>query len=429
MSALHVSGRIGLGCLIVLLSSCSPRPVAPVKGQSGPPRAVTTARAVVQPMERTILATGSLLAQEQATLSVKVPGRLTVLAVDLGSAVRQGDLIAQIEPRDYELRLQQADAALAQARATLGLPLEGDDDQLEPKDTSSVRQAKAVLEEATANRDRVLNLSQQGISSAAERDTVEAAYKVALNRYEAALDDARTRQASLAQRRAELELARKQLADTAVRAPFDGVIQTRIANLGEYVATGAPVVRLVKTNPLRLRLDLAERDGHTVGAGQLARFTPEGSTNRLEARLARLSPALDPQSRMLVAEADVANDGSLRAGAFVRAEIVVGTEDRGVAVPAAALVVFAGIEKVVLVRGNEAVERPVATGRRGPDWIEIVSGLEAGQEIVLNPGNLQTGQAVQVTNSEVDEGSAPPAQAAAQAPITSLAPGASGGAR
>ena len=223
---------MGLWCLILLLSSCSKRPAQPGGGRTGPPRPVTTTRAAIQVMERTVLATGSLLAQEQSTLSVKVPGRLTVVAVDLGSAVRQGDLIAQIEPRDYELRVQQAAAALSQARATLGLPLEGEDDRIAPEDTSPVRQAKAVLEEAVANRDRVLSLSQQGISSAAERDTVQAAYKVALNRYETALDDARTRQASLAQRRAELELARKQLADTAVRAPFDGVVQTRIANLG-----------------------------------------------------------------------------------------------------------------------------------------------------------------------------------------------------
>lgn len=414
---------------MVLLAGCSPRPAQPAGGRSGPPRSVTTTRATLRSMERTVLATGFLLAQEQTTLSVKVPGRLTALAVDLGSAVKQGDLIAQIEPRDYELRVQQAAAALAQSRASLGLPLEGEDDHIAPEQTSPVRQAKAVLDEAAANRERVLQLSQQGISSAAERDTVEAAHKVALNKYEAALDDARIRQATLAQRRAELELAQKQLADTAVRAPFDGVVQTRIANLGEYVATGSPVVRLVKTNPLRLRLDLAERDGHAVRVGQIARFTPEGSTNRLEASVVRLSPALDSQSRMLVVEADVPNDGSLRAGAFVRAELVAGSDERRVAVPTSALVVFAGIEKVVLVNTNRALERPVVTGRRGPDWIEIVSGLEAGQQVVLNPGNLQTGQPVELT-AEANHGAAlPPEQAQASGSAGGTPAGSGGGAR
>lgn len=381
------------------------------RGGGGPPtaapRVVTTERAMLRPMERTVTATGSLLAQEEAVLSVKVPGRLTVLAVDLGSPVEPGDLIAQIEPRDYELRRDQAAAALAQARAVLGLSLSGDDDRIAPDQTSPVRQAQAVLDEAIANRERVVRLSQQGISSAAEHDTVEAAYQVARNRYETALDETRTRQAALAQRRAEFDLATKQLADTQVRAPYAGAVQARIANLGEYVATGAPVVRLVKTTPLRLRLELPERDAYPVRGGQTVRFTVDGSTNVLQARLARLSPALTAQSRVLVAEADVPNDGTLRAGSFVRAQVVVGTEESRVAVSTAALVVFAGIEKVVRVREGQAVEQPVVTGRRGDGWVEIVSGLEAGAEVVLDPGNLQTGRPVQVEPATAS----PPVQA------------------
>jgi RND family efflux transporter MFP subunit len=326
--------------------------------------------------------------------------------VDLGSMVRQGDLIAQVEPRDYELRLQQAAAALAQARAYLGLPLDGDDDRIAPEDTSPVRQARAVLDEAAKNRDRVLNLSRQGISSPAERDTVEAAHTVALNRYEAAMDEARTRQAALAQRRAEHELAKKQLADTTVRAPFDGAIQERIARLGEYMATGSPVVRLVKMDPLRLRLELPERDAPLLRVGLRVRFTIEGGTNVHETRLIRLSPALDDQSLTLIAEADVPNGGALRPGSFARAHIITNEDDRGVAVPVEALVVFAGLEKVLVVREGRAAERPVTTGRRGGDWVEIVSGLDPGEAVVLTPGNMQTGQAVKVVGA-----SSAPAQA------------------
>jgi RND family efflux transporter MFP subunit len=374
-------------------------------------------------MERVVLATGGLLAQEQATLSVKVPGRLTVLAVDMGSQVQTGDLIAQIEPRDYELRVNQAAAALAQARAVLGLPLEGDDDRMHLEATSPVRQAQAVLGEVQANRDRVLRLTEQGISSPSERDTVEAAYQVAQSRYEAALDEARTRQAALSQRRAELDLARKQLSDTAVRAPFGGSVQARIANLGEYVATGSPVVRLVRTDPLRLRLDVAETDAHAVRIGQLARFTVVGTSNQIEVRVTRLSPALQERSRMLVAEADVPNNGSLRAGSFVRGQVVVGNDDEGVAIPPAALVVFAGLEKVLLVREGKAIEQPVATGRSGAGWIEIVSGLAAGQEVILNPGNLQTGQAVSLPAASAT------APQAADGTDRSEVPPSSGGAR
>ncbi len=169
-----------------------------------------------------------------------------------------------------------------------------------------------------------------------------------------------------------------------------------MANLGEYLAAGSPVVRLVKTSPLRLRLEVPERQAVELRAGQTVRFTVEGGTHQHQATLTRLSPALTEQSRVLVAEADVPNDGSLRAGAFIRAEVIVATTDRGIAVPSEALVLFAGLEKVVLVRDNKAVERVVETGRRGPDWVEIVSGLDAGTPVVLEPGNLQTGQAVKV---------------------------------
>lgn len=394
-AALQRTSGIAL-LMAALAGGCSRRDAAGDSRATAPPREVRIAIATERPMERVVLATGSLLAYEQTTLSVKVAGRLQSLAVDLGSGVKAGAVVAQVEARDYELRAQQAEAALAQARATLGLPLEGTEDRLPPEETSPVRQAKAVLDEAAKNRERVLRLAQQGISSSSEQDTVEAAFKVAESRYQSALDDARTRQAALAQRRAELDLARQQLADTTVRAPFDGTIQARVANLGEFLAAGSPVVRLVKTSPLRLRLEVPERQAQPLREGQTVRFTIEGGTNLHEATLARLSPALTEQSRVLIAEADVPNDGSLRAGAFVRAGVVVDKNDRGIAVPAAALVLFAGLEKVLLIRDGKAVERVVETGRRGPDWVEIVSGLESNTPVVLEPGNLQTGQPVTV---------------------------------
>ncbi len=384
---------------------CQRSPASPGAAQAPAPREVRTVPAQPRPLERTVPATGSLLAWEQAPLSVKVGGRLRTLAVDLGSAVSVGAVVAELEPRDYELREQQAAAARAQARAALGLPLEGEADTVPPlEQISLVRQAQAVLEEATRNRERVWQLATQGISSAAERDSVEAAYQVARSRYEAALDEARTRQAALAQRRAEWELARQQLADTRVRAPFDGVVQERLASPGEYLPAGAPVLRLVQTSPLRLRLEVPERQARALRPGLPVRFTVEGSPAVLATTLARVSPALTAASRVLVAEADVANpDGALRVGAFVRAEVVVSTNDPGLTVPVTALVVFAGLEKVVVVREGRAQERSVTTGRRGAGWVEILSGLEPGETVVLEPGNLQTGQPVRAVAAAARE--------------------------
>ena len=361
-------------------------------------RLVRVARAEVRAMPRMIHVNGSLAAQEQSTLSAKVTGRLERLSVDIGSVLRQGELVAQIEPRDYDLGLQQAAAALAQSRAALGLPLEGDDDRIELERVTAVKQAKAVLEEAGKNRDRVKSLSVSGIASQSEVDTVESAHTVALARYEAAIEDGRGRMATVAQRRAELELARKRLADASVRAPFDGTVQARPASVGEYVAAGTPIVQLVKTDPLRLRLEVPERECILVRTGQVVLLLVEGDTNTYRGQLARLSPALDDQTRMLRVEADVPREGSLRPGLFARARIIVTEHEQALTVPLDAITTFAGLEKVVVVRDGKAVEKVIATGRRGPDWVELLSGLEAGETVVLSPGSLRTGQRVMATN-------------------------------
>lgn len=355
-----------------------------------------------RPMERVIMATGTLAAQEDSTVSAKVPGRLQRLAVDLGSSVRQGDVIAQVEPRDYELRLAQAAAALAQARAALGLSAEGEDDLVDLEQISLVRQTKAVLQEASKNLERVKKLAQSGVASASELDTVEATQTVALTRYLVALEEVQTRRATLAQRRVELEIARKQLADTTVVAPFEGSVQARLANLGEYLAAGTRVVRLVKTDPLRLRLDVPEREAVLVRSGQVVRLALEGSTNVFIGRISRLSPALDDMTRMLRVEADVPNEGGLRPGLFASAQIIVAEQEDGLSLPASALITFAGLEKVVLVEAGKAVEKPVTTGRRGVGWVEVVAGLEDGVEVVLDPGGLRTGQLVTVRNRAGD---------------------------
>ena len=387
----------GLG--ITVLVSCGKGDPSKAAGKAEmAERPVRVARAEVRAMPRMIHVNGSLAAQEQSTLSAKVTGRLERLSVDIGSVLRQGELVAQIEPRDYDLGLQQAAAALAQSRAALGLPLEGDDDRIELERVTAVKQAKAVLEEAGKNRDRVQRLSVSGIASQSEVDTVESAHTVALARYEAAIEDGRGRMATVAQRRAELELARKRLADASVRAPFDGTVQARPASVGEYVAAGTPIVQLVKTDPLRLRLEVPERECILVRTGQVVLLLVEGDTNTYRGELARLSPALDDQTRMLRVEADVPRDGSLRPGLFARARIIVTEREQALTVPLEALTTFAGLEKVVGVREGKAVEQVIATGRRGLDWVEVLSGLEAGEAVVLSPGSLRTGQRVRASH-------------------------------
>ncbi len=396
-------GAVGVLLLIAgvaLLAACS-KPENPGRagGVRQEARTVSVAAAQMRPMSRVITVTGTLAAQEKSVLSAKVPGRLQDLQVDIGSRVQKGELLAQIEPRDYELGLQQAEAALAQARTALGLLPDQEGDAIELENVSAVKQAKAVLEEATSNQERIKTLSVSGIASKSELDTVAAAYKVALSRYQTATEEARARAATIAQRRAEFELARKQLADASIRAPFDGAIQARPAHPGEYVAPGTPILELVKTDPLRLRLQVPERECALVRTGQVVQLFIDADTNAYGGQIARLSPALDEQSRMLLVEADVPACGALRPGLFARANIIVQERQEGLSVPAKALLTFAGIEKVVVVQEGKALEKVVATGRSGPGWTEILSGLGPGEEVVLEPGGLRTGQPLTVLNS------------------------------
>ena len=290
--------------------------------------------------------------------------------------------------------MQQAEAALAQARARLGLSPDGSDDRVAAEQTGTVRQAKAVLDEVKLKRDRAAKLVQQGVIPRADYDSVDAEYKVAMSRYQDGIEEIRNRQGLLAQRRTELALARQQLADTVVYAPMDGVVQEKKASVGEYLAAGAPVADIVRINPLRLRAEVPERESRKVRIGQSVRVMVEGDVSSYTGLLKRVSPTISQQSRVLAVEADVANDGRLRPGSFVRAEIVTDDSSMAVTVPANAIVTFAGIEKVILVQNGKAQEKPVTTGRRGQDWVEILSGVNVGDAVIVSPGNLQSGQAV-----------------------------------
>lgn len=393
-------GRVAAAILILSTLGAYPTPVVAQQSRApeepGAAKPVKVAKVAQIPMERTVMALGSLAAYEQATVSVKVPGRIKSVAVDLGSVVRQGQIIAQIEAQDYQLRVQQSEAALAQSRARLGLAPGKNTDQVEPERTSTVRQARALLDEAKANQERSKTLFEQGILSQAQLGTAEAGYKVALSRYEDAIEEVHNRQALLSQRRSELEIARQQLADTVISAPFDGAVQEKRANLGEYLAAGAPIATIVRIDPLRLRIEVPEREATSIRTGQPVRVTVEGDNTAYNGQIARLSPTITAQSRMLLVEAEVSNRGGLRPGAFVHADIIVDTHSPAVAVPTAALVSFAGVEKVLLVQGGKTLEKTVTTRRRTAEWVEVLSGVNVGDTVVLSPGNLQPGQAVTV---------------------------------
>ena len=388
-----------LGLLALVTTGCNKDTAA----SAAPPKTAPASRTVrVVPaaqvsVPRSVLASGTLAADDQVVLGVKVAGRLAELGVDLGSRVKKGQVVARIDPGDYRLRVDQAIAALQQARARLGLRPDGTDDGVDPEATALVRQARAVLDEAKLTRERSDRLLEQALIARAQVDAAEAALKVAEGRYQDAIEEVRNRQAILAQRRSELELARQQLADTALVSPIDGAVGQRQASVGEYLAPGAPVATLVRLHPLRLRVAVPEREAPAVQVGQTVKVTVEGDPTEHGGRVARLSPAIQEQNRTLTIEAEIPNErGLLRPGSFARVSIITQAAQPVVMVPVSAIVTFAGIEKVIGVKDGKSVERRVQTGRREGERVEIVSGLAAGEPIVIDPGNLTGGQSVQI---------------------------------
>jgi RND family efflux transporter MFP subunit len=338
---------------------------------------------VDETIPETITATGELLAEDAATISAKVPGRVEKLRVDLGSVVKGGDVLAELERADYEVQVKETEALVEQTRARLGIG-GAPNDNVVPEETAIVRAAAASLKEARLMFSNTSKLFEEGVVSRVDFERGQVNLQAIEARYQAALEEVAQLRAQLSERRAQLALARQRLADCTIRAPFSGAVTRRIASLGEYLAVNGGVVSLVRQHPLRIRLEVPERLASKVRAGQRIDIRVTGSSLLRSGRVVRLSPAIEAQSRSLTIEGEIPNeDGLLRPGSFAEGTVTVDPNARGIAVPASALTTFAGIERVFVVSDGVLDDRVVRTGRRlGGDRIEILSGLKPGDRVV-----------------------------------------------
>ncbi|MFN0103489.1 MAG: efflux RND transporter periplasmic adaptor subunit [Bryobacteraceae bacterium] len=345
-----------------------------------------------------VTANGELFAEELTNVTNKVPGRVLKLHVDLGSVVKQGDILAELEKDDYRFRVQQMEALVEQIRARLGI-LNKQSDDVVPEQVAVVKEADAALREAKFILDTTARLAKDGVVSRIEFEKANVRTQGVEARYQAAISEVMQLRSQLSERRAQLALARQQLEDTTIRAPFSGAITRRQGSIGEFLPVNAAVVTLVRQNPLRVRLGVPERQAARIRQGQPIEIRLEGVTERFSGRVVRLSPAIDVQNRSLVIEGEIPNPaGALRPGSFVEGSIVVNGGARGVAVPMAAVASFAGIDRAFVVKNGELEERIVKIGRRMPEGlVEIVEGLAEGDRLVAKAGDrMAKGQKVRV---------------------------------
>ena len=393
------SPRLLVACASLCVVACGSQDAkAPGKAASAREqevRQVHVATAAPQVFADELEFPGEVLAREDAVLAAKVPGRLVALAVDVGDRVQKGDILARVDARDSELRVAQAEAAVQAARAVLGLVGDGDDDGVAAEDTALVRIARVQLDEARRQRERAAALSQGGASSQAELDAAETEFHAAESRLQEARETIASRRAVLVQRRVDLATARQALEDTAIRSPFEGGVAERLLDTGEYVTVGAPILRVVRDELVRIRFRVPDLESGRVKVGAHVRASVGGADAPVETRISRVAPALDTRSRTLLLECDVENPGlRVRPGSFAQVQLVLDAEARALCVPNEALVEFAGITRAYVVQDGKARERRVEVGRRERDRVEVLSGLQGGEEVVLSPGNLRDGDPV-----------------------------------
>ena len=386
---------------VSLLTGCSGPYSTPTSAAAKETKAlaVTVQRASIESIPEIVVANGELFAEDVATLGTKVAGRVIKLNVDLGTQVQAGQILAELEKDDYEFRVKQAEGQVEQTRAQLGIGATTSD-VVVPENTAMVRQAAAGLKEATLIGVNTEKLYKQGVLSRVDFEKSLVAKSAAEARYQGAREQVSQLLAQLIERRAQLSLARQQLQDTQIKAPFSGAITRRQTSVGEYLPVNATVATLVRQNPLRIRLEVPERQAAKVKFGQAIEVELEGGQGKRMGRVVRLSPAIDAASRSLSIEGEMPNmDGKLRPGSFVQGTITVDASARGITVPFAAVVSFAGTERVFVVKKDQLEDRIIQSGRRLPgDRVEVLQGLEVNSVVVTNATDRMTkGQRVVVS--------------------------------
>lgn len=380
------------------------------------PIAVTTAKVVAREVPSFIQATGSLIANETSDVAPQTSGQVLATPVSVGAFVRQGDVLARLNDRDARLRLrqaqsgvQQAIAGVRQAEARLGLRPGGNFDAITIPEVraanANLEQAQAELRLAEANERRYRELVETGDVAVSvydqyrtARDTARARVNNARQQLESAINTARqsnqaiqSAEAAVETARSQVAIAQKAVADAVIRSPYAGYISNRPIAVGEFVTTASIVATVLRTNPLKLQLQVAEAEAPFITQGMGVSLEVDAYRNRKFAgQVTAVNPAIDPVSRAATVEAAVENgDNALRAGMFATARIVRPGGNRAVYVPRSAVFSDQNTQsyRVFVIQGDTAKLRVVQIGTEEGDTVQILSGIQADE--VVATSNLE----------------------------------------
>ena len=329
----------------------------------------------------TLEASGTLVADETSEVAAATGGIVTKVLVDVGTRVKKGDPLVELDRREPSLRGAAASAQAAQAQARLGIKK---GEKFEPEKMPEVRAAKEAMDLAVTDADRTKALFESGGVSQATWDAARARAEQAKAQYEAAVNGAQQAWAGLLAAQAQAGLASKAVTDAIVRAPFDGAVAERRISTGEFAPMGRVVAVVVRDNPLRLKIDVPEVDVARVSAGKEVLVTVATYPGRVfKGLVQRVGASVRAQSRTLPVEAEVPNDdGALKPGMFARAELATGAgEQDALLVPRGAIGTSGTASRVFVRSGSRVVERIVTLGREVDGLVEVRGALAAGDEV------------------------------------------------
>jgi RND family efflux transporter MFP subunit len=372
------------------------------RGQAVATETATVRRIAVQ---REVDLSGTLLSPDQARVSSEVAGIITDVPVQLGTEVRAGDLLVRLEPRELQFAVDRAEGQLRQIEAQLGVDhaqamRPPSDDQI-----ASVRQAMANRDDARNTFKRAQQLHDRGLMSQVDFDTADTRLKVADANYQASVENVAALKATLQDRHAAWELARKKLADAAIKAPVAGSVAERLVQPGEFIRENTPVATIVQVNPLKLKTAIQEKYAGIIRPGQAVAFAVEAFPGRSFAgTVAYVSPAVDQATRTFAVEALVDNaDRVLKPGFFAKGVVRTHRDDDVLAVPEDAISTLAGVSTVYVIENGKARQQQVALGARQDRLVEITSGLKGDEQLATtNLSQLATGVTVH-TEPPADE--------------------------
>jgi len=312
-------------------------------GDSQPAIAITVGKSESRDVAATIQATGSLIADESSDIAPKTAGKISNVSANVGQFVSQGNTIATIDDKDAKAQLataqaavKQAIAGVRQAEARLGLAPNGTFNATTIPEVraanANYQQALAEQKQAENNELRYRELIESGDVAMityeqyrTARDTARAKSNNAKELLDAAVNNARQNNQAIASAQAAVDAAQTQvanaqraIADTVIRAPFSGYISSRPTAVGEYVSTASIVATILRANPIKVQIQIAEADVPSVGIGKGVSAEVDAYKDRKFAgTVSAVNPAIDPASRSAVVEAKIENgDNALRSGMF-----------------------------------------------------------------------------------------------------------------